>query len=289
MLATRRHAPAQLQRILEGQPIDTLAALSRRIIACTRCPRLRAYCTRVAREKKRAFREESYWGRPVPGWGDPRARLLVVGLAPAAHGANRTGRMFTGDSSGDWLYAALHRFGFASESHATGREDGLTLTDCWITAAARCAPPGNRPAPTELARCRPYLKAELRVLGHVRVVVALGHIAHDAILKAAGWWQRLPPGGRPRFAHGAVARLHDGTILISSYHPSRQNTNTGRLTRAMWHAVFRRVRRLLQDPVRRPGRDTAPRPRAPGDCARTAPPASPASPRRGERVRGSLP
>lgn len=200
----------------------------------------------MAREKKRAFREESYWGRPVPGWGDPRARLLVVGLAPAAHGANRTGRMFTGDSSGDWLYAALYRYGFASGSRATGRADGLTLTDCWITAAARCAPPGNRPASTELARCRPYLEAELRLLNRVRVVVALGRIAHDTVLKATGW-RRLPSARRPRFAHGAVARLPDGTILISSYHPSRQNTNTGKLTRTMWHAVFRRARQLLQD------------------------------------------
>src|SRR3989442_1790817 len=169
----------QLPRILESHPVETPAALSRRIIACTRCPRLRAYGARVAREKKRAFRDEVYWGRPVPGWGDPRARLLVVGLAPAAHGANRTGRMFTGDSSGDWLYAALHRFGFASRSRAPGRDDGLTLTDCWITAAARCAPPGNTPAPTELDRCRPYLEAELRLLPSVRLVIALGRIAHD--------------------------------------------------------------------------------------------------------------
>jgi len=199
----------------------------------------------VAREKKRAFRDEVYWGRPVPGWGDPRARLLVVGLAPAAHGANRTGRMFTGDSSGDWLYAALHRFGFASRSRATARDDGLALTDCWITAAARCAPPDNTPSPAELARCRPYLEDELRLLARVRVVVVLGRIAHDGFLKAAGWWARLPPARRPHFAHGAVTRLLDGTMLISSYHPSRQNTNTGRLTRAMWLGIYRRARALL--------------------------------------------
>jgi uracil-DNA glycosylase len=213
--------------------------LARRIIACTRCPRLRAHCARVAREKKRAHRDQTYWGRPVPGFGDPRARLLIVGLAPGAHGSNRTGRMFTGDSSGDWLYAALHRFGFASAPQSTSREDGLELRDCWITAAARCAPPDNRPTPAELANCRPWLEAELALLSRVRVVLALGRIAHEAFLRAAG------VTARPPFRHGALARLEDGHILISSYHPSRQNTNTGRLTRAMWHAVFRKARQVL--------------------------------------------
>ena len=184
---------------------------------CTRCPRLRSYCARVARDKKREFRDWEYWGRPVPGFGDPAARLLVVGLAPAAHGANRTGRMFTGDSSGN------------------------------IGAAARCAPPGNKPSRTELERCRPYLETELRLLEQLRVVIALGRIAHDAWLQAAGWWSSLAPRERPPFRHGAVARLPDGTILISSYHPSRQNTNTGKLTRAMWYAVFRKARRMLGD------------------------------------------
>jgi uracil-DNA glycosylase len=193
----------------------------------------------VAREKKRAYRDQTYWGRPVPGWGDPEARLLIVGLAPAAHGANRTGRMFTGDSSGDWLYAALHRFGFASAPQSTSPGDGLELLDCWITAAARCAPPRNRPSPAELANCRPYLEAELARLSRVRVVLALGRIAHDAFVRAAG------VAARPPFGHGALARLDEGRILISSYHPSRQNTNTGRLTRTMWHAVFRRARQML--------------------------------------------
>ena len=223
----------------------SLAALARRVAACRKCPRLVLYRQRVAREKRRAFADQVYWGRPVPGWGDRAARLVIVGLAPAAHGANRTGRMFTGDSSGDWLYAALHRFGFASRPAAVSRDDGLELRDCWITAAARCAPPGNKPLPAELERCRPFLSGELALLSRRRVVLVLGRIAHDAYLKAAGWWSILPPGARPRFAHGAVTRLPDGTVLVASYHPSRQNTNTGRLTRAMWHAVFRKVRAFV--------------------------------------------
>src|SRR6266536_4246006 len=158
---------------------STISSINRSIVACTRCPRLRAYCRRVAREKKREFRELEYWGKPVPGFGDPDARLLVVGLAPAAHGANRTGRMFTGDSSGNWLYEALHRFGFASQPQAVSRDDGLRLTGCYITAAARCAPPGNRPSRAELERCRRYLADDVRLLTRVRVVVTLGRIAHD--------------------------------------------------------------------------------------------------------------
>ena len=225
---------------------STLRAVDRAVVACERCPRLRAHCRRVAREKKREFRQWDYWGKPVPGFGDPRARLLVVGLAPAAHGANRTGRLFTGDSSGDWLYQALHRFGFASQPEARARDDALELRDCYVTAAARCAPPGNKPTRAELDRCRPYLAAELGLLGRVRVVVALGRIAHDGWLRAAGWWARLPPRERPRFAHGAEARLQDGTMLIASYHPSRQNTNTGRLTRGMWLRVFERASRLAR-------------------------------------------
>jgi uracil-DNA glycosylase family 4 len=226
----------------------TLAALADTIVACERCPRLRAWCRRVARQKKRAFAEWDYWGKPVPGWGDPRARLLVVGLAPAAHGGNRTGRIFTGDASGDWLYAALHRHGFARLPTSVARGDGQRLRDCYVTAAARCAPPGNRPTPRELAACRPYLAAELRLLQRVRVVVALGRIGYEAFLRAAGWWDRLPPRERPPFAHGRAARLPDGVVLLSSYHPSRQNTNTGRLTRAMWQRVFRAARRYIGGP-----------------------------------------
>lgn len=223
----------------------SLDDVTRAVVACERCPRLRAHCREVAEVRKREFREEPYWGRPVPGFGDPRARLLIVGLAPAAHGANRTGRMFTGDSSGDWLHEALHREGFASQPHSVSRDDGLRLTDVWVTAAARCAPPGNRPTREELACCRPFLEAEDALLTRVRVVLALGGVAHEAWLRASGWWERLPVAQRPRFAHGAESALPDGRILMASYHPSRQNTNTHRLTREMWHAVFHRVRRVL--------------------------------------------
>jgi uracil-DNA glycosylase family 4 len=238
-------------RTLKALDARSLAAVSAAVVACERCPRLRAYCLRIAREKKRAFRDQTYWGRPVPGFGDPRARLLIVGLAPAAHGGNRTGRVFTGDSSGSWLYEALHAHGFASQPFSTGRNDGQRLTDAYVTAAARCAPPANKPTPAELDRCRPYLAAEVRLLRRVRVVLGLGRIGHEAWLRAAGW---LNPGARradaaafrrPAFAHGAEALLPDGTLLIASYHPSRQNTNTGRLTRTMWDAVFRRAREVL--------------------------------------------
>ena len=227
--------------------LSTVSSINGSIVACTRCPRLRAYCRRVARDKKREFRDWEYWGKPVPGFGDPDARLLVVGLAPAAHGANRTGRMFTGDSSGSWLYEALHRYGFANQPQSLSRDDGLQLTDCYITAAARCAPPGNKPSRVELDRCRPYLAAELRLLRRVRVVVTLGRIAHEGFLKAAGWWERLAPRARPAFAHGAVSTLPDGCIVIASYHPSRQNTNTGKLTPTMWNAVFRRAKAALEN------------------------------------------
>lgn len=222
----------------------TLEAVNRAIVACERCPRLREYCARIAREKKKAYRDEDYWGRPVPGFGDPRARVLLVGLAPGAHGANRTGRMFTGDSSGEWLYEALHRHGFANQPTSVSRGDGLALRDCWIGAAGRCAPPDNKPSPEELASCRDYLAAEIRLLARVRVVVALGRIGHEAFLRASGWWEALPPRERPAFAHAAESTLPDGRVLLASFHPSRQNTNTGRLTRAMWHAVFARSRAL---------------------------------------------
>lgn len=228
-----------------------LETITARIIACERCPRLRSWCRLVAEQKKPEFRDWTYWGRPVPGFGDPRARLLVVGLAPAAHGGNRTGRVFTGDSSGDWLYEALHRFGFANQAGSVRRDDGLELRDCYVTAAARCAPPDNRPTREELDRCRGWLEGELSQLGRVRVVIALGRIAREGWLRAAGWWDRLPARERPGFAHGAASVLPDGTVFIASYHPSRQNTNTGRLTREMWHGPFREARRLLRS-VRAP-------------------------------------
>jgi uracil-DNA glycosylase family 4 len=226
-----------------------LEAVRSGITNCARCSRLRSYCRLVAREKKREFGSWTYWGRPVPGFGDLRARLLVVGLAPAAHGGNRTGRVFTGDSSGDWLYEALHRFGFANQPHSVDRGDGLRLHDCYVTAAARCAPPGNRPTRQELDNCRPWLARELVLLARVRVVVTLGRIAWEAWLRAAGWWDRLPARERPAFGHLAAATLPDGTELIASYHPSRQNTNTRRLTREMWYEVFRSARRSLPSGV----------------------------------------
>ena len=226
--------------------LDSLARVRDAIVVCERCPRLREHCLAVARERKRAFRDQEYWGKPVPGFGDPAARLLVIGLAPAAHGGNRTGRVFTGDSSGSWLYEALHARGFASQPFSTGRDDGQKLTGVYVTAAARCAPPANKPTPAELERCRGYLEAEIRLLRRVRVVLGLGHIGHEAWLRAAGWWT-LPARERPRFAHGAESRLPDGTLLIASYHPSRQNTNTGKLTRAMWDAIFARAREAVDE------------------------------------------
>lgn len=195
--------------------------------------------------RKRQFAGEPYWGRPVPGFGDPDARLLVVGLAPAAHGGNRTGRVFTGDSSGDWVMEALHRYGWANRADSRARDDGLSLTGCYIAAAARCAPPDNRPSRQELERCRTYLAEEIRRLHAVGVVVPLGRIGWEAWLRASGWWDRLSPSERPPFGHGAERRLPDGVILLASFHPSRQNTNTGRLTREMWHAVFARARDLV--------------------------------------------
>jgi uracil-DNA glycosylase family 4 len=225
--------------------VASLAEIRDAVISCRACPRLVKWRERVAREKKRAFADWEYWGRAVPGFGDSEARLVIVGLAPAAHGANRTGRMFTGDASGSWMYEALHRFGFANQPNSLTRDDGLRLTDCWITAAARCAPPANKPTTPELNRCRPFLAAELRLLPRVRVALGLGRIGYEAWLKAAGWWERLAPRDRPPFGHGAEATLPDGTVLITSYHPSQQNTNTGRLTRGMWHAVFGRVREIL--------------------------------------------
>ena len=235
----RAKAPADRARLA------SLAAVERAVIACERCPRLRAWCERVAREKKRAFRDQEYWGRPVPGFGDPAARLLVVGLAPAAHGGNRTGRVFTGDSSGSWLYEALHRFGFANQPDSIGRGDSLRLSGAYVTASARCAPPANKPTRAELERCRPFLAAETRLLSRVRVVVLLGRIGWEAWLRASGWWDRLSARERPRFGHGTESALPDGTRVLCSFHPSRQNTNTGKLTRAMWHGIFRRARELV--------------------------------------------
>lgn len=228
-----------------GAVASPFRALADRISACELCPRLRTHCKELASLRKRQFANQEYWARPVPGFGDPEARLLIVGLAPGAHGSNRTGRPFTGDASGEWLYEALHRYGWANQPVSRARDDGLVLTDCYITAAARCAPPDNRPTREELDRCRPYLQAELDLLTSVRVVLALGQIGWENWLRAAGWWERLGTSQRPQFAHGAETVLPNRMILVSSYHPSRQNTNTGRLTRPMWHSVFERIRTIL--------------------------------------------
>jgi uracil-DNA glycosylase len=225
---------------------DTLAAVSRDVVACTACPRLRRYCERVAAEGKPEFAGWTYWGKPVPGFGDPRADVLVVGLAPAAHGANRTGRMFTGDGSGVWLLRAMHRAGFASRPTSVRRNDGLRLRGAYITAVLRCAPPDNRPRPQEIARCARFLAREAALLTRVRVIVALGQIGFAAcrrLLRSLG----APVRGM-RFAHGAVHDPGPGLpVLVASYHPSRQNTNTGRLTEAMLDSVFQTVRRVLEE------------------------------------------
>jgi len=228
----------------------SLVELEREVVACRRCPRLVAWREEVARAKRAAYRDDVYWGRPVPGFGDPSARLVVVGLAPAAHGANRTGRMFTGDRSGEWLYRALHRAGFADRPTSFTRDDGLTLSDCWITAVARCAPPQNRPTAAEVTECRPFLVRELELLDP-KVLVALGGVAFQGVLRAWNDLGRDLPRPRPRFGHGVEVELGSATLL-ASYHPSQQNTFTGRLTESMLDDVFRRARSMLdQFPIRR--------------------------------------
>ncbi|MFZ5861235.1 MAG: uracil-DNA glycosylase [Nitrospirota bacterium] len=222
--------------------------LQREITGCATCPRLVAYRERVATEKRRQYRHETYWGRPLPAFGNPDARLVIIGLAPAAHGGNRTGRMFTGDSSGLWLARALHQSGFANQPTSERRDDGLTLHDALITAAVRCAPPDNKPTPAEFAACRPFLIRELELLKGAAVVVALGKLAFDAYLTARSDMGRSVPKPRPAFGHGAAHAFPDGVTLIASYHPSRQNTQTGRLTAAMLSRVFRSARRVLDQP-----------------------------------------
>jgi uracil-DNA glycosylase family 4 len=225
-----------------------LHVLQQQVIACTRCPRLRAYCLEVARKKRRAYLDWEYWGKPVPAFGDPEARVLIVGLAPGAHGANRTGRMFTGDASGDFLYRVLHETGFASQAESRSRDDGLKLRDVWITASARCAPPDNKPSRQELANCRPYLEGEIELLRNVKVVVALGRIAFDTYLSILQDQGRIARKAGFAFGHGAEHDLGDGLpTLIASYHPSQQNTSTGRLTAGMLRDVFTRTRDLLGD------------------------------------------
>jgi uracil-DNA glycosylase family 4 len=229
-----------------------LAGLDRRVARCRACPRLVRYREEVARTKRRAYQDETYWGRPVPAFGDPKAGLLIVGLAPAAHGANRTGRMFTGDRSGDFLYAALHRAGFANRETSTGPDDGLELEDCRITAVVHCAPPANRPATDERDRCVAFLVEEIETLAPLRAILCLGIFGFDGTLRALERAGHRIPRPRPRFAHGSVHRLGPGLPpILCCYHPSQQNTFTGRLTPAMLDGVLEKARTLLRTPRRK--------------------------------------
>jgi uracil-DNA glycosylase family 4 len=220
-----------------------LTQLNAEVIVCTRCPRLVEYRERIAQEKRRAYLDCEYWGRPVPGFGDPNARIMVLGLAPGAHGSNRTGRPFTGDASGKFMYPVLHETGFANQSTATDRDDGLKLRDLYITAAARCAPPDNKPLPQELKNCASYLDREIEGLKNLKVVVALGKIAFDAYLNFCKRCRQLASRQIYVFRHGATYRMPDGKILLASYHPSNQNTQTGKLTREMFVQIFKEAKK----------------------------------------------
>jgi uracil-DNA glycosylase len=237
----RSIAPVKIQGRTNSR-VETLVQLNERIVDCVRCPRLRAHAGKVAREKRRAYIDWEYWGRPVPSFGDPAARVLALGLAPGAHGSNRTGRPFTGDGSGDFLFPVLHQAGFASQPTATRRDDGMQLNGLWITSVARCAPPGNKPTPEELRNCAPWLDAEMRLLKNLRVVVCLGRIAFDGLLAHEARIGKLPARSSFIFVHGAEYTLPSGLVAIASYHPSLQNTNTGKLTHAMFLKVFMRAR-----------------------------------------------
>jgi uracil-DNA glycosylase family 4 len=256
------HSRATVSRRLttnDQRSAHWLAVLNHEVIACTRCPRLVAYREQVAREKRRAYRDCEYWGKPVPGFGDPEARVLVMGLAPGAHGSNRTGRPFTGDASGKFMFPVLYETGFANQPNATDRNDGLQLKDLYITAAARCAPPANKPTPQELAECSYFLDREVAGLERVKVVVALGKIGFDAYLNYAK--RSLSPSSAKNaqrsgtgfskqlylFKHGAGYRLPDGKVLLASYHPSNQNTQTGKLTRKMFVEIFKEAARLADE------------------------------------------
>jgi len=248
--------PAHGSRRAQGSEEGPLAALHEEVVTCRRCPRLVAWREQVAREKRAAFRDEEYWGRPVPGFGDPEARLLIVGLAPAAHGANRTGRMFTGDRSGEWLFRALHRAGFANQPHGTDRGDGLELRDAWLTASVRCAPPANRPLPSERKNCRSFLEAEFdHFHPRLRVVVTLGGFAFDHVLRLLRERGFDVPRPKPAFGHGVEVpvkappgipgdRPRAAVSILASYHPSQQNTFTGTLTEVAFDQVWSRARTL---------------------------------------------
>ena len=234
-----------MRQMARGRKAESIASLQDRIVTCHLCPRLVAWREKVAREKVKRFAEQEYWGKPVPSFGNPRARLLVLGLAPAAHGGNRTGRIFTGDRSGDWLFRALHKAGFANQPVSVDRNDGLRLRDCYVTATVRCAPPQNKPLPPENANCRPYLLRELELLERVRVIVALGRFAFDAAIASVGLDE--PSSRRPEFKHAAEVRLAGGVILIASFHPSQQNTFTGKLTEPMFDQVFTRAKKIIDE------------------------------------------
>ncbi len=222
-----------------------LYQLNRRVISCRKCPRLVEWRERVAREKVARFSDCTYWGKPLPGFGDPDAGVLIVGLAPAAHGGNRTGRMFTGDRSGDWLFSTLHKFGFASQPTSVSLDDGLRLKDCYITAVVQCAPPQNKPLKEEIENCQPYLLEELRVLMNVTVIVALGKLAFDRTIISLEAIGKCHFDRKQKFAHGAEYDIANGLTLISSYHPSQQNTFTGKLTKPMFESIFRKARHLI--------------------------------------------
>ena len=228
-----------------GNDFTPLHPLHNRIVQCARCPRLVEYRERVAQEKAARYQDWDYWGRPVPPLGDPAARLLIMGLAPAAHGGNRTGRAFTGDASGDWLFRSLHKFQFANSPHSRRRDDGLALTDVYITNAVRCAPPQNRPTAAEKETCRPWLIQELQLLTELKAVVALGRFAFDAYWQTRAAAGLVNPIPKPQFGHNAAYTLPEGVVLIGSYHPSRQNTNTGKLTKEMFDAVFAKARAVI--------------------------------------------
>ncbi len=226
--------------------METLWRLHKTVIACCKCPRLERWREACAKQPPRRFIGQDYWAKPLPGFGDPKARVLIVGLAPAAHGGNRTGRMFTGDRSGDWLYGALHAAGFANQANSDHRDDGLNLSDCYITAAVHCAPPLNKPSLIEYRRCRPYLVEELKIMrGQLTAVIVLGKIAFDGFLKAYEESGGTLPKPRPKFGHGVFACLPSGPLLICSYHPSQQKTFTGKLTRPMFQSIFTQARAAL--------------------------------------------
>ena len=230
---------------MTGNSVHQLASVQADIIACTRCPRLVAWREEAAADPPARYRGEEYWARPVPGFGDPKARLLLVGLAPAAHGGNRTGRVFTGDRSGDWLFRALHKAGFANQPTSVHRDDGLKLAGAYVTAACRCAPPDNKPLPEELANCRPFLLREIELLTKLRVVLGLGKIGFDTSFDALRALGKTNLKSRPKFAHGAQVQVGENLTLLGTFHPSQQNTFTGKLTEPMLDAVFARARVLL--------------------------------------------